>query len=300
MADDADTGSGSTRPASPRASGRGPWLVVLAVGALLVLAAVMVPDGFALLRRRETGRYVLPDVPALLRYVVMGLAVATVLLALWGVVLSARGVGFARRRTWEAKVLVLFVAVGLIGLGFLLVPLFHWDRSPAPPTPTVAAPNPPPTEAADAFLRSSGFGVLLTVLVLGAIVLGLLAWGRSWSRSRGGRELDDSLRRSLAADLDRGIDEVARIEDPRAAVIACYARMERTVEAAGVTRSPADAPYELLAKVLERQHVPAASAARLTELFERARFSDHDVSPVMRDEALGALTNVRAGLSIGP
>jgi hypothetical protein len=300
MADDADAGSDSTAPASTRPRGRGPWLVVLAVAALLVLAAVMVPDGFALLRRRETGRFVLPDVPALLRYVVMGLAVAMVLVGLWGVVLSAKGVGFARRRTWEAKVLVLFVAVGLIGLGFILVPLLHRDRSPTPPTLTPAPPTPPPTEAADAFLRSTGFGVLLTVLVLGAIVLGLLAWGRSWSRARPGRALDESLRRGLAEDLDRGIAEVARIEDPRAAVIACYARMERTVEAAGVARTPADAPFELLAKVLEREHVPAASARRLTELFERARFSDHEVSPVMREEALGALTDVRAGLSISP
>jgi len=122
MAEDANagSGSGSTTPASPRASRRGPWLVVLAVGALLILAAVMVPDGFALLRRREAGRYVLPDVPGLLRYLVMGLAVTMVLVALWGVVLSARGVGFARRRTWESKVLVLFVAVGLISYGAAL------------------------------------------------------------------------------------------------------------------------------------------------------------------------------------
>ena len=64
----------------------------------------------------------------------------------------------------------------------------------------------------------------------------------------------------------------------------------------GLARRPSDAPREYLARleaVLGGGRVPAG---RLTELFERARFSPHPVGEDVREEAIGALETLRLEL----
>jgi Domain of unknown function (DUF4129) len=71
-------------------------------------------------------------------------------------------------------------------------------------------------------------------------------------------------------------------------VIAAYARMERVLAAHGIPRRRFEAPHEYLDRVLgELTH--GSSAARLTALFERARFSSHAIGAPMRDEAIEAI-----------
>jgi hypothetical protein len=84
--------------------------------------------------------------------------------------------------------------------------------------------------------------------------------------------------------------------DPRAAVLAAYARMEAALASVGLARRPSDAPREYLARLEAELGGGRAPAARLTELFERARFSPHPVGEETRSEAIGALETLRAEL----
>jgi MYXO-CTERM domain-containing protein len=84
--------------------------------------------------------------------------------------------------------------------------------------------------------------------------------------------------------------------DPRAAVLAAYARMEAAFASVGLARRPSDAPREYLARLEAGLGGGRAPAARLTELFERARFSPHPVGEATRSEAIGALETLRAEL----
>jgi Domain of unknown function (DUF4129) len=97
--------------------------------------------------------------------------------------------------------------------------------------------------------------------------------------------------------VDDTLDDLERDPDPRRAVIAAWARMERGLAAAGLPRHPAEAPFEYATRVLEAALARPVSVHRLTGLFERAKFSQHPVGQADREEAIAALRAVRRELA---
>jgi hypothetical protein len=97
----------------------------------------------------------------------------------------------------------------------------------------------------------------------------------------------------LAAALDESLDDLRADPDLRRAIIAAYARMETALAAAGIPREPAETPLEYLERALISLDASASAVRRLTDLFEWARFSQHEPEPSMRDEAVDALVAVR-------
>ena len=112
-------------------------------------------------------------------------------------------------------------------------------------------------------------------------------------RRRRGDEAPPGVAAELSQALDDAIDDVRAETDPRRAVIKAYARMETVLAAHGLPREPAEAPYEFLGRTLEQLRASGASVHRLTDLFERAKFSLHEIDGGMREEAIAALTAVR-------
>ena len=97
--------------------------------------------------------------------------------------------------------------------------------------------------------------------------------------------------------IDAVLAELENSTDPRLVVIGAYARMERTLTAAGLPRRYSEAPLEYLARSLHRLHVSRPAVSRLTHLFEIARFSRHEILADMGREAVAALTDIRNELS---
>lgn len=93
--------------------------------------------------------------------------------------------------------------------------------------------------------------------------------------------------------LDETLDDLRRESDPRKAVIAAYARMEQILAVHGLPRHPSEAPQEYLERVLVELHVAEPFIARLTDLFTRAKFSQHEIDPTMKDDAIEALVDLR-------
>ena len=56
---------------------------------------------------------------------------------------------------------------------------------------------------------------------------------------------------------------------------------------------PQEAPLEYVARALRDLEVGERSVRRLTDLFERAKFSTHEIDESMRTEAIAALGRVR-------
>jgi uncharacterized protein DUF4129 len=102
----------------------------------------------------------------------------------------------------------------------------------------------------------------------------------------------------LVALLDDSLEDLRHDPDPRRAVIAAYARMERGLGATGLARSPADAPLEYLGRLMSARQVSQTAASRLTDLFEQAKFSDHRIDDDLRRDAIAALEAIRAELRI--
>lgn len=137
--------------------------------------------------------------------------------------------------------------------------------------------------------------VSITLTLLALAAAGVWWAGRSRRRARG--ELRNPLAEALEAALDESLDGLRAEPDSRRAVIAAYARLERVLASHGLPRSRAEAPLEYLGRMLAEVSVPAPAARRLTELFERAKFSQHAVGPEMKEQAIGALETVRDDLA---
>jgi hypothetical protein len=101
---------------------------------------------------------------------------------------------------------------------------------------------------------------------------------------------------ALSEALDESVDDLRAERDPRRAVIAAYARMERVLGRHGFPRFRSEAPLEYLARVLRELRVRSGAVLALTELFERAKFSRHTIDAEMKEEAIGALVAVRDDL----
>jgi hypothetical protein len=141
---------------------------------------------------------------------------------------------------------------------------------------------------------------LLPVLLAGGVTL--LALGvvgaRSLRRSR--EELVDEwlLEREFEELLEDTLADLRAETDPRKAIIAAYARVERLFASFGLPRHFAEAPVEYLERVLPELRASGHALRRLTALFEWAKFSTHDVDAPMRDEAIDALVSVRDDLRL--
>jgi hypothetical protein len=191
---------------------------------------------------------------------------------------------------------------GLIGFALFTLVLLFWyayvEKNPLRPQEQEADPQGVATGttpgAPEGFAEAPGpqFQWWIAGCALLALVA-LLAYERRRGRRRprtAAEELEDVLDEALA-ELEGELDG-----DPRRAVIQAYARMERVLAAHGHARHPAEAPLEYLARILGELDVRPTAAHALTELFERAKFSRHEIDAAMREEAVASLEAVRDDL----
>ena len=104
----------------------------------------------------------------------------------------------------------------------------------------------------------------------------------------------------LAATIGDAIDDLEAEPDARRAVIAAYARMESVLGRSGLRRRVSETPLEYLRRVLLELTARADAVARLTNLFELAKFSRHEIDASMKIEAIGALREIRDDLLAAP
>jgi len=135
------------------------------------------------------------------------------------------------------------------------------------------------------------FAWVPALLIVGLIVGGIFAaWWSSRRRRRAwARNGEPTLGEELADVLEESLNDLRAERDPRRAVIAAYARLERVLAAHGLPRRPSDAPFEYLGRLLHDLSVSGEAVRRLTLLFERAKFSPHEVGQAMKEEAIAAL-----------
>jgi hypothetical protein len=168
--------------------------------------------------------------------------------------------------------------------------------------PRLHPPAPQGAGGGDSSAAPAGYEPEFTVWpVLAVAALAGVAAVAWWLAARGRRQAREPLgttpAEALADVLAETLDDLRAERDPRRAVIAAYARMERALAASGLPRDPSEAPEEYLRRILSDLAVTGRAAARLTSLFAWARFSGHDVRPEMKDEAIETLEQVQHELA---
>jgi len=143
-----------------------------------------------------------------------------------------------------------------------------------------------------------GISWLPIVIVAGLLLAAVAASIAAERRSRRGRGSREGLTEGLVAVLDETLDDLRAERDPRRAIIAAYARLERFLAANGVPRHAAETPDEYVPRVLRDLELEPGAVERLTALFTRAKFSQHDMDTAMKEEAIGALEAIRDELRL--
>jgi hypothetical protein len=131
--------------------------------------------------------------------------------------------------------------------------------------------------------------IVILVLAVLAVVAVWLVDRRRRARVAARQEVEEM----VAGVLDDTLDDLLAEADPRRAVIAAYARLERVLAVHGLPRRAPETPEEYLARILAHLDVDPGSIRRLTDLFAWAKFSRHEVNPTMKEEAIAALVRVR-------
>jgi hypothetical protein len=227
--------------------------------------------------------------------------------------------GTMGRPSWRLSLIALALAIGWVLLVMLLMRLGVRGPGdqPAPGSLTVADPgsapsttNPvPPQSDSPAEPGASVVGYLVPpmLILMALIVVGTVIASRRQRRAATSWAADGELpeaptqagaAESLARAAEVGLAEIGDLtREPREAIIACYAAMERELtHVPGAVPQDCDTPSEVLARAVEHHALHADSATKLVELFEEARFSPHVMNEGHRDIAVDTLRLVLADL----
>jgi Domain of unknown function (DUF4129) len=213
------------------------------------------------------------------------------------------------------------LAVGALILGAIVAaslstpqihpaPLPKYSFHPPPPQshdPFIApgAPNSSPVPNEGSITLPGWVGpvlfsvaALLLLTILGVLIY-LLLRNRDRTRAAALPEVEVTLlqqRAQVIAAVDAGLADLDE-GDPRAAVIACWVRLEEAAAAAGTPREPGDTPAELVLRLLGDHQVSSGVLYGLAEVYRLARYATHTVDAAMREQARSALHQLRAELT---
>lgn len=203
-----------------------------------------------------------------------------------------------RRRMRAARIRTAIVAVGLLALlaysmrtgrnpFAFLQHAFGAARQGHTGAPNVHRPPPPHASVTSTDWRAA---VLVWAILAAAAVFLVM-------RSRARRRESAPFVLATAADevVEPDIDALRRERNPRRAVIAAYAAMERHMAREGLPRGVHEAPMEYLGRVTLHGHEQVACVHRLTALFQRAKFSHRPVDEDMRRGAIAAVEELARG-----
>jgi Domain of unknown function (DUF4129) len=234
--------------------------------------------------------------------------------------LPGRSGGVMGRPTWRFALIALGLIIGWLVLVLLLMrvgvvgPVDEPASGPAsvpdpttPPPPGNSETQPPPSTPSDEGSNVIGYLVppmliLMVLIVVGTAVASRRQRGRAAPYPVGADVAADhasaAATGSLARAAELGLAEIGDLSrEPREAIIACYAVMERELtRVPGAAPQEFDTPMEVLARAVDRHALHADSATQLVELFEEARFSPHVMNEGHRDVAVGVLRLVLAEL----
>jgi hypothetical protein len=227
--------------------------------------------------------------------------------------------GTMGRPTWRFALVALGLAIAWLLLVLLLMRLGAHGPGDQPPSgsPANADPGGAPATTNPVPRRPNApdqpgtniisYLVPPMVILMALIVVGTIITSRrqrraaiSWSAEG---ELQEApahagAAESLARAAEVGLAEIGDLtREPREAIIACYAAMERELtHVPGAVPQDCDTPAEVLARAVDHNALHADSATQLVELFEEARFSPHVMTERHRDVAVDALRLVLAEL----
>ena len=155
----------------------------------------------------------------------------------------------------------------------------------------------PGVDTSEARMYHAEVAWIPVLVVVGLVAVATLAIFVASRRRRDAlRGEETSVADQLADVLEDTLDDLRAEPDARRAVIAAYARLERALAAAGRPRRQHETAAEYVPRLLAGLEVDERAVRSLTDLFTRAKFSDHPVDESMKLEAIASLERIRDDL----
>jgi hypothetical protein len=200
---------------------------------------------------------------------------------------------------WWVRALGIAVMVGMSAFQIAVVLAFIADlrRTSAGAGGTAGGPG--------GVLDSSAFGqasddltaltiALVIVAALGVLIVVMAIRWRVLDAPTGIDRADHGA--AVARAVELSLDALRGEPEPRRAVIAAYAAMERSLSGAGFGRYRHEAPLEYLRRVIAAPTSVGEDVRTITLLFQHAKFSQHAVEESMRSRAIDSLGRIRTAI----
>jgi hypothetical protein len=148
-------------------------------------------------------------------------------------------------------------------------------------------------------VSSIGFGFPIGGILILIMVLGMLAYfliSRTASSLRAGakaRRIGEE-KSELLRHVEDAILDLKSGGDPREIVIRCYRNLCALLGDKGISPKPHLTPREFEDLVIRRTGLRNENLRELTELFEEARYSNHELNELDRDQAVNCLMDFRS------
>jgi Domain of unknown function (DUF4129) len=198
-----------------------------------------------------------------------------------------------------SKLVILLYPVAVFAIPILLLARHLRHRLVPLQIPGLGHPNGRTAQHAGNITSGSSWPVLTGIVLAIAVVAAIVIFEhRHGHYIRPARIRRPSLRPSaLRTALSAGAAALREGTEPRAAIIACYAAMERTLAGAGAAPTPADTPAEVLDRAAAGGLIHSSAADELTGLFRQARYGRRDIGEPERAAAQGALAQLQSDLA---
>jgi hypothetical protein len=180
-------------------------------------------------------------------------------------------------------------------VGLVLLLLMRRDRSaetPPPPDVTPAEPSEPAVD--DIVAGGAGLGgqELIVLLVMVSVALGVVLASRRRSVEPTADEDATTLARAVGPAVTMATEQLLTGTDPRSAVLMAYRTLEASLETHGLDHDPAETPSEYLQRALADLPLDTAPLLTLSDLYQEARFSAHEITVADQRAAQAALEQV--------
>jgi len=211
----------------------------------------------------------------------------------------------ARLRDWLRIALFLGLVLTPVSIAFTVLAKLH-VRTHARPAPRRVRLGTPrrefgrgaaPSGHAEIIVLYGLLGVALLAVIVACLILAYKRRRLATALRPG--DVPDDQQDELRRALQSGQTALRQVDDARAAIIACYVAMERSLAEAGAARGDAETPDELLARAASAGLVYGQAAGQLTALFYEARFSSHPLPASRKAAAEDALAALAAGPGAG-
>ena len=284
----------------PPVTGRSTRLALVAVGLLVLLAVVAFASRSGLGHQSQAR----PS-PGYLNYAFSAFLIVFVLfipIAIYGFVIQARE-GEAKRKSYKQRTLEsigTMMIFGFVAFIFFYLKshhhsLLHVNTNGLKNGQQLLNGRNGHRAAVEPQFEWAVLWVAIVGLAVGAGWF-YYTWRTRKKRTAVPLDAERTVAEDFALSISDAIDDLEAEPDARRAVIAAYARMEAVLARNGLRRRPSETPLEYLRRILLGLTARGDSVSRLTSLFEQAKFSRHEIDAAMKEDAIGALREIRADL----